>query len=56
MYTIANFGNGFVVKKNDKPISLEGIGLLLFKTYAEAEEYIVLVRTSQFYINAGIPE
>lgn len=56
MYTVANFGNNFIVKKNDKPISLEGVGLLLFKTYAEAEKYIVLVRESQFYIDAGIPE
>jgi hypothetical protein len=55
-YTITNYKNGYIVKKNDKPISLVGVGLLRFETIEEAQKYIKLVHESAYYISQGIPE
>jgi hypothetical protein len=55
-YTIDNHKDCYVVKKNNIPISLVGVGLLTFKTKQEAQEYIKLVRVSSYYISQGIPE
>jgi hypothetical protein len=56
MYTIANYEGGYMVKKNNEPISLSGVGLLRFKTIEEAQHYIKLVVESAYYISQGIPE
>lgn len=55
-YTIGNHEDGYVVKKNNVPISLEGVGLLTFKTIEEAQEYIQLIHVSAYYISQGVPE
>ena len=55
-YTISKYKNDYVVKKNNDPVSLVGVGLLTFKTKQEAQEYIKLVRVSSYYISQGIPE
>jgi hypothetical protein len=56
IYTIYNYKDGYIVKKNNKPLSLSGVGLLEFKTMEEAEHYIKLVVESAYYISQGIPE
>ena len=56
IYTIDNYKDGYIVKKNNKPLSLSGVGLLEFKTMEEAEHYIKLVVESAYYISQGIPE
>jgi hypothetical protein len=55
-YTIDNHKDCYVVKKNNIPIDLEGVGLLEFKTKEEAQHYINLVRESAYYISRGVPE
>lgn len=39
-YTVSKMGEEYVVVKDNKPVELVGIGMLKFKTVAEAEEYI----------------
>lgn len=56
MYSVVNVGNGFIVKKNNQPLTLEGVGLLLFKTYEEAARYITSIRQAQWNISMGVPE
>lgn len=55
-YTIDNDENGYVVKKNGTPISLEGVGTLIFYSKEEAEHYIRLAIESAYYISQGVPE
>ena len=55
-YTISNYNDNYIVKKNNEPISLEGVGLLEFKTIEEAQKYIKLIYESAYYISQGIPE
>lgn len=55
-YTIDNHKDCYVVKKNNVPIDLAGVGLLTFKTYKEAQEYIQRVREAAYYISQGVPE
>jgi hypothetical protein len=55
-YTINNYKDGYIVKKNNKPISLVGVGLLEFKTIEEAQHYINLIHESAYYISQGVPE
>jgi len=55
-YTIDNYKDGYIVKKNNKPISLEGVGLLEFTTREDAQKYIKLIYESAYYISQGVPE
>jgi hypothetical protein len=56
MYTIDSIDNYYVVKKNNIPISLSGIGILRFDEKEDAERYIRLIRESQYQIRMGVPE
>jgi hypothetical protein len=55
-YTIDNYKDGYIVKKNNKPISLQGVGLLEFTTIEDAQQYIKLIYESAYYISQGVPE
>lgn len=39
-YTVTKSGEDYVVVKDNRIVELAGIGVLKFKTVAEAEEYI----------------
>lgn len=55
-YSVLKTDRGFVVEKNGQPISLKGIGLLVFDTSEEAQQYIKYIYESQRQIRSGIPE
>ena len=39
-YTVSKMGEEYIVVRDNKPVELVGIGMLKFKTVADAEEYI----------------
>lgn len=55
-YKVVEYQNNYIVTKNDTPLSLKGVGLLIFDTKQDAQDYIKLVNVSAYYISQGIPE
>lgn len=56
MYEVSNVENGYILKLNGQPLTLKGIGLLLFTTKEEAERYLKCIHFAKRNITAGIPE
>lgn len=55
-YTVDFMGANYIVRKNNIPVSLEGVGTLIFYTRSEAERYINMVYEASYYIEQGVPE
>lgn len=55
-YTVDVSGSSYIVKKNNQPVCLEGVGSLVFYSKEEAERYISMVYEAAYYISQGVPE